>query len=138
MSKEILRVDFQPDDRHPSRTPARDDFFWSVIGALAIVAAVVVFVKLLPFMLAVLAASAVLAAISTWKSARRREIWRRHGWPAAPVGVKTYLGFLAAWFLGLLAVVPLFLIGAVVATAVLVVICVVAVVALLSSLFRSS
>lgn len=136
MGKGILRVDFEPDDRRPPPRRARDDLFWSVMGALAIVAAVVVFVKLLPFLVAVLAAAALLAGLSTWKAARRREVWRRFGWPAAPVAVKTYLGFLGAWFVGLLAVVPLLLLGAAVAAMVLVIVGVALFVTVLTSLLR--
>ena len=134
MGKKVVQIDFVPDGQPPQR--ADDDIIWSVIGALVLILAIVIFVKLLPFLLVVLALAAILAAISTWRSAHRRGLWRRLGWPTPRVGVKTYLSFLAAWFVGLLVLVPLILLGAVAAVVVLAVIGVILAVALVVSLLR--
>ena len=134
MDKDVIHVDFTPDGHQ--RHSDDNDIIWSVIAALALVAGVVLFIELAPFMLAVLAVSAVLAGFSTWRVTRRRNAWRRLGWPAPRLSVKTYLGYLAAWFIGLLAIVPLAVFSIVIATIVLAFVGFIIVIAFLASLFK--
>lgn len=134
MEKEPLQVDFHPDE---AQTPAGGgDVLWLVIGAAAAALAVAVFIPLIPFLLPVLAVAAALAALSTWRAAKRAEVWRRLGGPRRRVGVRSFLGYTAAWFVGLLVLVPLVFLGTIAAAAALVVLGVVAAVALLAGLFR--
>ena len=134
MEKEPLQVDFRPDE---AQTPAAGgDILWLVIGAVAVVLAVAVFIQLIPFLLPVLVVAAVLAALSTWRAAKRSQVWRRRGWPARRVGVRSFLGYTAAWFVGLLVVVPIVFLGTIAAAAALVVLGVIAAVALLAGLFK--
>jgi len=133
MARDVLQVDFRPDGTEPK---ADNDIIWSVIGALAIVAAVAIFIHILPFLVAVLVVAAILAGFSTWRTGKQRRLWHQLGWPTERVGVKTYLGFLAAWFVGLLAVVPLLFLGIAVAVVVLILVGIILIVALLASLLR--
>lgn len=135
MPNERLNIDFVP-DRRPQTPPWYHDVLWMIAVLAFLAAAIVVFIRTLPFLCAVLAVAAVLAGLSTWKAARRRRSLRRIGWPGAPVGAKTYFGFLAAWFIGLLAIVPLVFLGAAFAMGVLVIVGVAFIIAILTSLFR--
>jgi len=101
-----------------------------------VAAAAVVFVELLPFLVAVLAVAAVLAALSTWRTWRQRRALLAHGWPVPRVGVPTYLGYLAGWFVGLLVFIPLLLFGAAVAFVVLIAVGAALMAGLILSLFR--
>lgn len=134
MEREPLEVDFVPDGQR--KKPEGDDIMWSVLGALVLVLVIAVVIHLAPLLLAVLAVAAGLAVLSTWQSARRNERLRRLGWPHRRVGVQTYVSHLASWFLGLLAIVPLVVLGALAAVIGVVIIGAVAMVALIASLFR--
>jgi len=137
MAKDVLQVDFEPDDRGPQGARwTLSDVVWTIFGALAFLVLVVLAVRLLPFLLVVLAVAAVLAGLSTWKAARRRRILMQYGWPASRVEARTYFAYLAGWFIGLLVFVPLLFFGAVVAVAVLAFVGVVLIVGLIAGLFR--
>ncbi len=107
MPRDTIEVEFRPDGDKPCGGGG-GELLWTAIGILATALAVVVIINLLPLLLPLLALAAVLAAFSTWKAGHRREVWRKHGWPVPAVGARTYVSYLAAWFFGLLAIVPLF------------------------------
>jgi len=137
MRRDVLQVDFQPENQGPRRPVwTGEDVIWAVLGALALLVIIALAVELLPFLLVVLGVAAVLAALSTWKAARRRRILMQYGWPASRVEVKTYLAYLAGWFIGLLIFVPLLFFGAVIAVGVLTFVGVVLVISLIAGLFR--
>ncbi len=137
MAKEVLHVDFRP-DREPSGGPGwrGQDILWTVLAVLGLLLLVAIAVELLPFLLVVLAVAAVLAGLSTWKAGRRQRILAQHGWPASPVDVRTYLAYLAGWFVGLLVIVPLLFFGALVAVVILAFVGVILIVGLIAGLLR--
>ncbi|MHC4712925.1 MAG: hypothetical protein ACYTAN_06595 [Planctomycetota bacterium] len=135
MGKEVIQVDFKPDGEH--RAPEGDDIMWSVLGALGLLVVAALIVTLMPLLLPVLLVAAVLAAFSTRRAAQRNHHLRKLGWPAHRVGVKNYLGYLATWFFGLLALVPLFFLGALAVVAGVMILGVAVIFALLSSMFRA-
>lgn len=137
MAKDVLQVDFEPDDRGAQEGRRTvHEVVWTVLGVLALLVLLALAVELLPFFALVLAVAAVLAALSTWKAARRRRVLMQHGWPASRVEAKTYFAYLAGWFIGLLVFVPLLFFGAVVAVAVLAFVGVVLIIGLVAGLFR--
>jgi hypothetical protein len=135
MTNDTLRVDFTPDG--PGRRDPAADVFWSVAAAICLVTAVALFVRLAPYLLLIPALALVLATLSTWRAAKRRQRWTRLGWPAPPIGVRTFLGFLAAWFFGLFAIVPLIFLGAVAFVVVICIVGVILVAAFLAALFKA-
>ncbi len=135
MTREPILVDFKPD--REQQAPEGDDIMWSVLGALALVLVAALIVTLIPLLLPVLLVAAVLAAFSTQRAARRNQRLRKLGWPAPHVSVKNYLGYLATWFFGLLALVPLFFLGALAVVAGMIILGTAVIFALLSSLFRA-
>lgn len=137
MAKDVLQVDFEPDDRGPrGARRTLSDVVWTILAVLAFLLLVALAVRLVPFLLLVLAVAAVLAGLSTWKAARRRRILMQYGWPASRVEAKTYFAYLAGWFIGLLVLAPLLFFGAVVAVAVLAFVGVVLIIGLVAGLFR--
>lgn len=103
MPDEIVRVEVMgvTESRRPGGRFWRT--FWTVVFLLAVFFAV----KWWPSLMIVLIAAAILAALSTAKVARRRALWEaRFDRPSEPIGVTTYVRFLAAWFFGIAIAVP--------------------------------
>lgn len=112
--QEMKVVDFKPDEA--PRPPRRRGWLWAVGGLVVCAAVFLIFVRYINVLAGVAVAAAVLAAFSTWRLAR----WRRvqaayYERPSQGVTLATYLLFLVAWFLGLLAIVPLILVSVAIA-----------------------
>jgi len=134
MSDGIIRVDFTPQE--PLRR--KRGWGWTILGIVVFIGLVILALSLVHVLLPLLGAAAALAAISTWRLAKRRagqqELLQR---PVPGVTVKTYVAYLAAWFFGILALVPLLVFGFFAAMIVLAIVAVVAIVLLVMALLNA-
>jgi hypothetical protein len=114
----------------------RPSVFWRIFWLVALISAIALFIWLLPWLWVLLVAAIVLAALSTAKLARRRALWETHfGKSAETVGVMTFIRFLAAWFFGILALVPFALLLIAAGVIGIAILFVIAILALVASLF---
>jgi hypothetical protein len=134
MSDGIIQVDFTPQE--PPRR--KRGWAWTIVGVVVFIGLLLLALSLVHALLPLLGIAAVLATISTWRLSRRRaaqrELFQR---PIPGVSVRTYVFYLAAWFFGIIALVPLLLFGFVAAMIVLAIVAVVAIVLLVMALFNA-
>ncbi len=103
---EGLQIDFFVPDGTPGPRRSRG-LLWMLVEVALIILAAALIIELMPLLLSLLGVAAVLAAVTTWRSARRRRfLLERFGRDFGPVTPRTYLAHLTAWFIGLLAFVP--------------------------------
>jgi len=115
--------------------PSRPRLLWRAALVVVLLGAIGLAVWLFKSLVLPLVVAALFAAASTAKAQRRRSAWRARGGRVESVGVTTYVRFLAAWFFGILALLPFAVLLGIAAVIGIPIIVVVAILALVATLF---